>query len=344
MSNKNADDTIIDNYLGQTVKNTQGNPRTDNSIKLIFRDKQVLAHLIRDISPEFKDVPYEELAAKYIETEPSIPIPSYKETINEGTENISAGEARINYDVRFKVNLPQQTGKQYCIHFDVEGQGKLRPGYDIRKRMMYYLGRMLSEQIPSLSKSENYNLLQPVTGIWIFYGPDVPVNAKGSIQVMELRNIKEFCFGTELFDETEFNFERLIMITVPDSKTGNHTLDVLQYLLSLNMDKDARVSGLEELGLVVNDVLKEEVGNMMGLIEAMVEAKAEAMVETMAESIAQKRYEEKLARDHAEKEQWKAKMAKLTVCLEETNRLHELAKAVQDDARADELFKEFNIN
>lgn len=86
-------------------------------------------------------------------------------------------QTTVYYDVRLRALLPNRTKTQVYLYIDVEAQNAAREsrlGYPLEKRAIYYMSRMISNQLQTVSKDTNYNVIQKVYSIWICMGDDIP--------------------------------------------------------------------------------------------------------------------------------------------------------------------------
>ena len=84
----------------------------------------------------------------------------------------------------FRSLLPNRTKTQVYLYIDVEAQNAAREsrlGYPLEKRAIYYMSRMISNQLQTVSRDTNYNVIQKVYSIWICMGDDIPKNMQQSI-------------------------------------------------------------------------------------------------------------------------------------------------------------------
>lgn len=261
---------MADTHEAGIIRKISDYPTQDASIKSLFKLKIIIAHIIHDIIPELKEISCEELAEKYIDVSddalntPVSPYGSSAEILGINNESDVPGEGSVVFDVIFQVKLPNQTPKRYCLFIDLEGQGKLNPGYPLPKRAEFYVARLISRQLGSLADPTNYNRLQKVYSIWICYN-DTPKAAQGSITKIGFQ--QECIYGNYRFPEEDTDLANIFFLILGKEKLGNQTLDFLWTLLKPNCTADERLKALEtEYGIPMNEELAEEVRKMSGIL------------------------------------------------------------------------------
>ena len=88
------------------------------------------------------------------------------------TEYISPENGSIITDTVFDVRVPNSDGKVSVI-VNVEGQGDRNPGYSLKKRMAYYMGRMVAAQKGVEFSGNDYDKLRKCYSIWCIMDPRV---------------------------------------------------------------------------------------------------------------------------------------------------------------------------
>ena len=144
----------------------------DEAFKRVFCRKDVLAGILINIVPEYKNLTHKQVM--------DLIVTSKFDKIN--AEVLSEEDVKFNkkviYDVLIKASLPS-TGKmiQSIIFFDLEMQRKYNQTYSILNRAIYYTSRLIARQ---LSVKESYDKLCPVYSTWICL-QDVPVKLQNSV-------------------------------------------------------------------------------------------------------------------------------------------------------------------
>ena len=99
-----------ENYLAQTISQADIDARYDEGVKRLLANKSILAVIMKECVPEYRDCTTKDIAEKYIEGEPQIGAVGVNidETnrVNPAihginTEDATLTEGTIRYDVRF---------------------------------------------------------------------------------------------------------------------------------------------------------------------------------------------------------------------------------------------------
>ena len=243
-----------DTYIAQSVKMAENKRKSDLACKKILASREVLAYILKGVVPEYVDSSLEEIEKNYIEPDiifqRSLVVPGLtgqKEYI-EGMqqEDGIVGEATIFFDVKFKALLPgaQRRKAQLCLYFDIEAQNKYRPGYPLEKRGIYYLSRLISSQIQTVSEDTNYNVLQKTYSIWICLGNDIPKRERQSITRYAFQ--KQDIYGCSGDKKADYDLMSLIIIRLGEGPAEEKTLGMLQTLFLGEMSSGERLRKLKE--------------------------------------------------------------------------------------------------
>lgn len=256
----------MDTALAKAVRDGDNNPRSDGAAKRILKNKIVLAKIIKHLTPEFANISVDQIASKYIESDSITDNEGVLANLNpiEGidTEDNETNEGKVNFDILFKVNLPDQSKQIYQIYVDIEPQGVLHPNYSLTKRAIYYGARLLSRQIISLADPKEYNKLQPVCSIWICFGDDVAGKDKGSIT--ELRIAQESIKGNLKVPDAETDLLRIHFITLDEEDNESELTGFLGLLFNPGLTAQQRIDGLEKHG-IDSTIIEKEVRVMTGI-------------------------------------------------------------------------------
>ena len=134
-----------ENYLAQTISQADIDARYDEGVKRLLANKSILAVIMKECVPEYRDCTTKDIAEKYIEGEPQIGAVGVNidETnrVNPAihginTEDTTLTEGTIRYDVRFYATAPSEDGLIGLI-WNVEAQNRYKAGYPLLKRAIY---------------------------------------------------------------------------------------------------------------------------------------------------------------------------------------------------------------
>lgn len=146
----------------------------DNIVKENLHYPKLLAPILKNVVPEYKEYTVEEVI-NFIIKESISEDPVDDESsiaIQMETEMSSVSEKLVRYDSRFKAinpNLSDQDINIY-LHIDLEVQNDYKPSnpsYPIVKRAIYYGAREISSQLGILTNETNYDKIEKVYSIWI---------------------------------------------------------------------------------------------------------------------------------------------------------------------------------
>ena len=137
--------------------------RYDQAAKQIWRNREILAPLLKYVIKELNDETVESIMA-LIDADTirdDMPVSDLAPTvIDRGTEQNSTTEMPITYDLRFILKNPKlSVGKMLVmIHVDLEFQNKYRPvlkdgrSYSLITRGIYYAAREISSQLGRITE------------------------------------------------------------------------------------------------------------------------------------------------------------------------------------------------
>lgn len=139
----------------------------DQASKEIYKNKEVLAVILKGVVREFEPYSYEEIM-DFIEAD-SI---TGEEEVSSGRTNtkiqgddkefIALNEKVSLFDTKLRAVNPELSNEKILVnlHIDIEPQKTYRPGYPIEKRGMYYLARELGAQLSLVTDNTDYNSLE----------------------------------------------------------------------------------------------------------------------------------------------------------------------------------------
>ena len=159
----------------------------DAECKAFLADKQILAWISRDCTPEFREYSIPDIIS-CIEGEPEIgTVPVDKDLTGKymaekvtgmADEDTSCYEGTVRYDIRFKARAKHEDEETELI-INVEAQNNFKPGYSLVTRGIYYCSRMISAQMETEFSHSDYAGMKKVHSIWVCIRPNK--QWKGSI-------------------------------------------------------------------------------------------------------------------------------------------------------------------
>lgn len=153
----------------------------DQKFMQLFTTKQFLTPILKNIIPEYKNYALKDIE-DLITWEGDVDLnPAVYSVEDSG----SGDEMPTHYDALFSCVLPSKEKVQLNLFFDLEMQRKNHPGYSIIKRGVYYCCRLISRQLTSSSKENDYDRLKPVYSVWILVN-GIPKELQNTIYSMDL--------------------------------------------------------------------------------------------------------------------------------------------------------------
>ena len=254
--------------LGKDIEATRnGKAKLDASAKKMLTNRQILAVILHDFVPEYRECTINDISEKYIEPG-SIKMGSVQVEPDalsiEGISNEDASitEGRVTYDVLFNAVYPAKENRNELIgmFINVEAQAKYHPGYRLEKRGIYYAARRISSQIKSVDDKTNYGNLKKVYSIWICMG-DVPRKDAGTVSMYSFK--KQDLYGEIAQNESVYDLMSVIMIRVNDREDMQEpVLDMLRSLFSTRNTKDDCIKKLEQCGIELNEGTRKGLDHM----------------------------------------------------------------------------------
>lgn len=247
----------------------------DQESKEIYKNKEVLAVILKGVVREFESYSYEEIM-DFIEAD-SI---TGEEEVSSGRTNtkiqgddkefVALNEKVSIFDTKLRAVNPELSDEKILVnlHIDIEPQRTYRSGYPIEKRGMYYLARELGAQLSLVMDNTDYNCLEKCYSIWICRD-DIPKKERFSISFMEMCNTKNY--GTCYPDRKNYDLLTLIIIRlgdeVYDKAKDEPGYDVLKFLHAVMYPhKDDFLDTVKEyIDFSRNEALWKEMDRMSGL-------------------------------------------------------------------------------
>lgn len=236
-------ETEIDLAVAETIGS-----KYDNACKKLFQNKEIIAPVLKEVVPEYKNSTVEEVIrcidANSIQDIPVGDIPLQMEGLP--TEFSAVNEKLIRYDVHFKAVNPKLSDESLCIHLhiDLEIQNNYRPtnpSYPIIKRGIYYAAREISQQLGTLTEQTNYGQLQKAYSIWIC-NERIPIALQNTVTMYSIK--KSDIIGTT--DEPEKDYDLMTVILIRRGKQDAIPIfDYLSGIFQCDREKIAKYVDVE---------------------------------------------------------------------------------------------------
>lgn len=260
--------------------------KTDHVCKAVLKSRWVLANILKGVIPEYADTPVHEIAETYIEPdqiELYLPVNGFPEQIQGlDKEDTAYLQTTVYYDVRLRALLPNRTKTQVYLYIDVEAQNAAREsrlGYPLEKWAIYYMSRMISNQLQTVSRDTNYNVIQKVYSIWICMGDDIPKNMQQSITGFTIA--KEDIYRKIDVPKKNYDLMSAVFIRLGQDETDERLIGMLQTIFTDNAPPEERLKKLEtEYGIPRTKEFNEEVAKMCTYSQFMLDRGEKKGLET----------------------------------------------------------------
>ena len=245
----------------------------DEACKRVLSEREIMAHILKSCTEEFKDCSLLDIAWRYIQGEPSISrIAVEPETISpriesEQTEDKSGAEGTVYYDIRFHAVAPVD-GKLIQLIINLEAQNDFNPGYPLLKRAVYYCGRMISSQYGTVFVKLHYEKIQKVYSIWICTMP----TKKWEYNISRYRFTEEHLIGRTQAERSHYDLITIVLVCLGSKshKQLKGILRLLNMLLLDNMGSQEKQELLaKEFNVTMTPHLEKGVATMCNLSEGI---------------------------------------------------------------------------
>lgn len=264
-----------ENTLAKDISGAGGNTALDASCKRLLANRSILAWILKDCVEEYRNCDIQDIAEKYIESEPQIaevavtPDETNASIRGISNEDVTLTEGTVTYDIRFMATAPV-SGELIQLIINIEAQNDFYPGYPLIKRGIYYCSRMISAQYGTEFTQSRYGDIKKVYSIWVCARP--PKNRENSITSYSLteRNI----VGNVKEPIQNYDLMTAVMICLGSVKDENSSsvLNLLEVLLSSKMQPEKKKQILQEdFNIKMTETLNEEVSVMCNLSKGIKE-------------------------------------------------------------------------
>ena len=234
------------------------------SAKAILRYPKLIAPILKNVVPEFKNYSVDEvidfIVKDSISSDPVDDVSCIAQPME--TEMSSMSEKLVQYDSRFKVLNPLLSSEMINInlHIDIEVQNDYTPGnptYPIIKRGIYYGAREISSQLGVLTHTTDYNAIEKVYSIWIC-NENIPEIMQNTISSYKITKADEI----GLTNEPEKDYDLMTIIIIRRGRKAGEA-NIFGYLEALFTSDIERICKYVDIS--DDEVVKREVSKMEGL-------------------------------------------------------------------------------
>ena len=260
-----------DTSLAQALHDTSMQSQYDAACKRLLSEKIVLAWILKECVPEYREETIDDIMNKYIEGTPEVSsVPVQGSRIQGGnTEDTDLHEGTIRYDIFFRALLPKGKGRLLLL-INVEAQNKENPQYPLVSRMVYHLARQTSSQHGVEFTNDHYGDLQKVYSIWICM--NAPKRRANSMNVYEIT--EKQVAGHVKLKKPDYDLMTGIVLWLgdPASKEYKGIFKMLHTLLSNKVKEPKKRQVLEEeYDIQMSEKMEKEVSTMCNLSQGILE-------------------------------------------------------------------------
>ena len=260
------------------------NAAYDTLAKRFLARKTILAHILKNVVPEFADSSLQDIERKYIEGDPTstintIPLDDTLDIKGKHTESNSPLEGVVTFDIIFDAIAPS-SGEPIKLIINIEPQKTTTSiDYKLMKRAVYYIARLISSQKEKEFYGDNYNGLKKVYSIWITM--DVQNYRANSIQEYSLT---EKILHGEFHDELQnYDLLKIIILNLGMKPTSQKLLNLLHLLFMDLKSSDEKEKILcDEYDITLTRDMRKELTDMGGLMEPLLKVATEQVAEKTA--------------------------------------------------------------
>ena len=234
----------------------------DRACKTLMLNKEILAPILKNVVPEFKDCTIAEVIdcidATSITSDPVDDI----SVLAERSEMSSLSDKLVVFDAHFRTRNPILSTETITIflHIDMEVQNNYKPSnpsYPVIKRGIYYAARELGSQLGILTENTDYSKLEKVYSIWIC-NDNIPKPLQNT--VTEYAITKKDIIGSCNEPEKDYDLMQVILIRRGNDDGIEAIFDYLTGVFTSNLEKIKKYVDIDN-----NEKIREEVIKMSGL-------------------------------------------------------------------------------
>ncbi|MBO6309903.1 MAG: hypothetical protein J6N70_13950 [Oribacterium sp.] len=246
----------------------------DQAAKMIWRNREILAPILKYCLKEMKDQPVEIImklidADSISEDTPVSDLPA--RVVEYSTEMNSTIDKPVTFDYHFVVKNPVLSSENFLVrlHLIIEFQGKNKPtlkdgkSYEIESRGIYYAARELSSQLGRITEQTNYNDLEKVVSLWIVTDDKTPERFQNTC-------VRYYIGKEDIIGKAEIRnslYDLLEVIVVRRGEDGEFTEPILDYLSAVNAADIERIDKYTPVSS--NPKIVKEVSKMPGMSQVI---------------------------------------------------------------------------
>ena len=257
------------------VAATKDQAEYDEACKNLFKNKEILAPVLKYAIEEYKDYTVEDIIGFIDGVSISIDTPADDTSVMvdaSDTEMASISDKLIRYDVRLKSINPKLSTSDVLvhIHIDFEVQNDYRPSdpsYPVIKRGIYYAAREISSQLGVLTEETDYSKIEKVYSIWVC-NQNIPRDLRNTMDKYYIH--KEHIIGQSVEPDADYDLMEVVMIRRGADDSVDAIFDYLSGVFNSDIKKISDYTDTKD-----NDEIAKEVTNMSGLGASIAQAAAQ---------------------------------------------------------------------
>ena len=261
----------------------QNGQKYDESCKEVFKNREVIAPILKYAVREFRDCTREEIIrcidADSIKEE--VPVDDLPAQIDDrGTEMTSVFEKAIRYDIHFKAKNPLLSDETILVmlHVDFEVQNDYRPtgpAYPIVKRGIYYAAREVSSQLGKLTEKTNYDKIEKAYSIWVC-NERIPEKLQNTVTSYSFQ--KRDMIGKTEEPEEDYDLMEVVIIRRGGKASEEDLFQYLESIFESNLSKMRKYVDIPS-GSKIEKEVKSMTGMGMSIYERGIEQGIERGIE-----------------------------------------------------------------
>lgn len=271
--------------IASSIDTADQEAQYDTCVKKLLSNRLILAWIMKECVPEFKQFSVAQIARDCIEGEPQVSKVAvdqdeldkdevqYLEDLSDkrvegkNTEDNSIKEGKVFYDIKFSAVVPDSK-EPVQLFINVEAQKSDKTPYPLIKRALYYVSRMISAQKNTVFTNKHYEKICKVYSIWIQM--DVDEAKKNTITKYSVT--EEQIIGNVSEKESNYDLMSVLMLRLGAAEEANDKpiLRLLDVLLSSETEPEEKKTILErDFDIPMTKSMSEEANTMCNLGEGI---------------------------------------------------------------------------
>lgn len=257
-----------------------GKTQYDKAAKLLLRNPEIIARIVKYTISEFADMSIEELKQGIQSVSADVPVnPGMTNMMNQvpgqNTEDYVPGEGRIVYDY---LNLMIRMIFSFRVDVNVEVNNGSDSPKVLYPRSVYYSSRLISSQgnRDFSIKDHEYDRLHKAVSIWISF--NVPDSQADRIISFSLK--PEFLYGEPFEIHGKYDLIEIVHVMVGRKRSEENELTGFLFtLFSNSLTYDEKIKLLtNKYGMRLNEDERKAVSDMIGFNEFEINERVEERV------------------------------------------------------------------